>query len=108
MVSEIKNDIDDLMERYHATFQEQYEVSKIPFPKPGLRSILYNLLSNALKYHSPSRPLLIQVRTYRKENKVVLELEDNGRGMNKQQREKLFTHFMRFHTEVEGNGVICL
>ena len=105
LVSEIKNDIDDLIVRYQAIFQEQYEVSKIPFPKPGLRSIHYNLISNALKYHSPSRSLLIQVRTYRKKNQVVLEVEDNGRGMNKQQREKLFTHFLRFHPDVEGNGV---
>jgi signal transduction histidine kinase len=76
------------------------------FSEKNLRSVVYNLLSNALKYRHPDRTPVVQV-TYRAEAKYqVLEVQDNGLGLDlKQGQEKLFAMFQRLHTHVEGSGV---
>ena len=71
----------------------------------NLRSIIYNLLSNALKYCHPDRVPDVQLRAARRDDHVILEVQDNGLGLTPPQQEKLFGIFRRFHTHVEGTGV---
>ncbi|UOQ68566.1 PAS domain-containing protein [Hymenobacter volaticus] len=77
----------------------------VRFSPKNLRSILYNLLSNAFKYHSPDRPPRIQVHGRRADNSIVLEVHDNGLGLSEQQQSKLFQLYQRLHSHVEGSGV---
>ncbi|TGD83024.1 sensor histidine kinase [Hymenobacter wooponensis] len=77
------------------------------FAEKNLRSIVYNLLSNALKYRHPKRPPVVQVRCYRAGGYHVLSVQDNGLGLNLglEQEQKLFGLFQRLHDHVEGSGV---
>lgn len=77
----------------------------ISFSEKNLRSVVYNLLSNALKYHAPHRPPRISLRARREEGWVVLEVQDNGLGITPDNQEQLFTMFQRFHDHVPGSGV---
>ncbi|QNH63947.1 PAS domain-containing sensor histidine kinase [Hymenobacter sediminicola] len=77
----------------------------IRFAPKNLRSIIYNLLSNALKYRHPERPPLVQLRCYRASDTLVLEVQDNGLGVDKVQQARLFGLFQRLHTHVEGSGM---
>ncbi|WP_303310190.1 ATP-binding protein [Hymenobacter sp. BT730] len=77
----------------------------ISFSEKNLRSVVYNLLSNALKYHAPSRPPRIQLRAYREADLVVLQVQDNGLGITPDNQGQLFTMFQRFHDHVPGSGV---
>ena len=77
----------------------------VRFSPKNLRSILYNLLSNAFKYHSPDRLPRVQVHAHRAGNSIVLEVHDNGLGLNEQQQSKLFKLYQRLHSHVEGSGV---
>ena len=43
--------------------------------------MVYNLLSNALKYRHPDREPLVRVHSYFEGKYVVLEVQDNGLGM---------------------------
>ena len=76
------------------------------FSEKNLRSVVYNLLSNALKYRHPDRVPEVRV-AYRPEAKYqVLEVQDNGLGLDLTQgQEKLFAMFQRLHTHVEGSGI---
>ncbi|RZK34420.1 MAG: ATP-binding protein, partial [Hymenobacter sp.] len=72
----------------------------------NLRSILYNLLSNALKYRHPSRPPQVRVAcTPDKDGQLVLQVQDNGLGVSEWQQARLFQLFQRLHTHVEGSGL---
>lgn len=82
-----------------------FQVSTISFSRKNFRSILYNLISNAIKYHAPDRPGVIEVNTFAENNVMVLQIKDNGLGMSKRQQEKLYTMFKRFHDHVEGTGI---
>ena len=71
----------------------------------NLRSVVYNLLSNALKYRHPARPPAIGLRAARTAQAVVLTVQDNGLGLTAPQQTQLFTLFRRLHDHVEGTGV---
>lgn len=51
-------------------------------PQKYLSSIFHNLISNAIHYHSPERPLSIKLLTQAKKNKIVLTVQDNGQGID--------------------------
>jgi signal transduction histidine kinase len=79
----------------------------LPYVRSSLRTVLFNLLSNSLKYHQPGRPLRVQVRTYEEPSGPVLEVQDNGLGIDLARHgDELFHLFRRFHPEAcEGTGV---
>ncbi len=75
------------------------------FSEKNLRSIIYNLLSNALKYRHPGRPPHIRVACTAEGNELVLIVQDNGLGVSAQQQARLFQLFQRLHSHVEGSGL---
>jgi signal transduction histidine kinase len=75
------------------------------FAEKNLRSIIYNLLSNGLKYRHPDRVPQLQVRCYNTGRYTVLAVQDNGLGLNASQQQRVFGLFQRLHDHVEGTGV---
>lgn len=71
-----------------------------------IQSIFYNLLSNAIKFRSPERKLKVIATSSLQDDKVVLEIMDNGLGFDTElHKEKLFKLYKRFHTHVQGRGL---
>ena len=69
-------------------------------------SILYNLISNAIKYRSPDRKPHLKISSHRTNNTVSISLEDNGLGLDlEKHKEKLFGLYKRFHTHTDGRGL---
>ncbi|MGV3502883.1 MAG: sensor histidine kinase [Adhaeribacter sp.] len=81
------------------------EVPPIFFSEKNLRSILFNLLSNALKYRAPGRPPRVEVGYAETAGYQVILVQDNGLGMDLTKNNKLFTMFNRLHDHVEGSGI---
>ena len=57
------------------------DVAAVPtvlFSEQNLRSVVFNLLSNALKYRDSGRPPHVRVRGRFEAEFMVLEVEDNG------------------------------
>lgn len=77
----------------------------VHFSEKNLRSVVYNLLSNSIKYHSPQRVPEINIYCKRIPNYQVLTIKDNGLGMENGRLSQLFTMFKRFHDHVEGTGI---
>ncbi|RYZ35699.1 MAG: HAMP domain-containing histidine kinase, partial [Sphingobacteriales bacterium] len=75
------------------------------FPKKNFKSMLYNLVSNAIKYRSPDRTPEVLVKLHKTGGKIVLSVSDNGLGIPAESQNKLFTMFKRFHDHVEGSGL---
>jgi PAS domain S-box-containing protein len=78
---------------------------QVAFAPKNLRSIVYNLLSNALKYRHPARPPVVALRCRSIGDTVVLEVQDNGLGLTEVQQSQLFGLFQRLHTHVAGTGI---
>jgi ligand-binding sensor domain-containing protein/signal transduction histidine kinase len=74
--------------------------------KPYLDSILYNLISNAIKYRHPSRTPVIHIKTEKIDKGICVSVTDNGLGVDLRQfGDKIFTLNQRFHLHVEGKGM---
>ncbi|EJF10963.1 MULTISPECIES: ATP-binding protein [Pontibacter] len=81
------------------------QVYQLKFSRKNFRSILYNLISNAIKFQAPDRDCLITLSTRLQGSSVLLSIKDNGLGVNSRQQQQLFTMFKRFHDHVEGTGI---
>ncbi|MDO9052216.1 MAG: ATP-binding protein [Methylotenera sp.] len=71
-----------------------------------LLQVILNLLSNALKYGPVSS--VVQLNAYRRDDIIVIEVQDSGAGIPITLRERLFTPFDRLgaeNTKVEGTGL---
>jgi light-regulated signal transduction histidine kinase (bacteriophytochrome) len=73
-----------------------------------LRTVLVNLISNALKFTRPRQEAKIEIRSLPGENsEVVIFVRDNGVGFDTTYADKLFGVFQRLHhaDEFEGTGI---
>ena len=77
----------------------------VHFLEKNLRSLLYNLLSNALKYCDPARPPHVRLRAVPEGSHIRLTVQDNGLGISLAGQRKLFGLFERLHSHVEGSGI---
>jgi PAS domain S-box-containing protein len=103
---EVRLDLETAIEDSGAKLDVNFsQCSTICFSKKNLRSVIYNLVSNAIKYHSPEREPLVRVFSKMEQDFCVLTVEDNGLGMDLSQESKVFAMFKRLHDHVEGSGV---
>lgn len=71
-----------------------------------LESIILNLLTNALKYKSPFRPLLINISAMVNNNHVTIVVKDNGSGIDlKIHGNKIFGMYKTFHGNRDARGI---
>ncbi len=71
-----------------------------------LESIITNLVTNAIKYRSPDRQCHVKIRATCKEEKVALEIEDNGIGIDLSKHgRQLFGLYSTFHGNSDAHGV---
>lgn len=79
---------------------------KVTFNPAYMQSILLNFLSNALRYSHPERKPEIGVRGYFQEGQWVLEVRDNGIGIDlKRHGKKLFGLYKTFAKRGDSRGV---
>ncbi len=66
--------------------------------------IIINLITNARQalVAGESEPNILNIRTYRSNDNVVIEVSDNGVGISAENMAKMFTH--GFTTKKEGHG----
>lgn len=57
--------------------------------------VLRNLIGNAIKYKSPKRPLKIKIEVKDKTDEWILSVSDNGKGIRKENQEKIFKLFYK-------------
>jgi signal transduction histidine kinase len=70
--------------------------------------VFSNLLDNALKYHSPDRPLVVHIYSEEFDEGIRYCVEDNGIGIPRDQQEKIWEIFHRLNpddTQGEGLGL---
>jgi signal transduction histidine kinase len=72
----------------------------------SLEQIFGNLFDNAVKYRRNDRPLAIRVRIAEERARVSVSVEDNGRGIAEQDRERVFDLFRRAGAQDQpGEGI---
>lgn len=71
-----------------------------------LESILYNLISNAIRYSHLERHPTINIDCYVENKKTVLKISDNGIGIDlKKNGHKIFGMYKKFSTHKDSKGI---
>lgn len=88
----IINDIpDDLMVNYNPAY---------------LQSVLYNLISNAIRYRHSDRKPIITLKWIEENNQNALEVSDNGIGIDLiKNGDKIFGMYKTFSSNVDSKGI---
>jgi signal transduction histidine kinase len=83
------------------------KVSALVSDRLALEQIFGNLLDNAVKYRSPARPLKIEIRAREdRGRRILVEVQDNGRGIARQDHERVFDLFRRSGAQDQpGEGI---
>lgn len=118
--SEIKSinvDLKECLEKILITFDAQIqsynaqivmdfeEVPILYYPTKYIDSILTNLISNAIKYQSPHRELIIEVKTKLIDDHIVLSVSDNGLGIDlNRHKDAMFKIRKVFHNHPDAKG----
>ncbi|GGF12615.1 PAS domain S-box protein [Hymenobacter cavernae] len=108
VIEDVRQDLQPLIVQTGA--HVEVDVAACPsvlFSPKNLRSVIYNLLSNALKYHHPERPPRVRIYCHPapESQEFVLYVQDNGLGIRESRYPELFAMFRRLHNHVEGSGI---
>lgn len=72
-------------------------------------NLINNLIDNAIKYSKENTPVYVKITTQSNGKNLVIRVEDNGIGMNKETQKRVFERFYRAHTgnihNVKGFGL---
>lgn len=71
-----------------------------------LESILYNLISNAIRYKHTDRKPIITIKLYKEKHKDVIEISDNGIGIDLVKNgDKVFGMYKTFSNNTDARGI---
>lgn len=101
----VLNDIDKTTE--HKTEIKIGTLHKLKGDYSLFHHVMFNLISNAIKYSSKKEHPLIEISSEEKNSEIIFSVKDNGVGFDMRYAHKLFGVFQRLHKtkDFEGTGV---
>lgn len=94
---------ENLIQDHDVKVEIEENLPKISVDSKAIAEIVYNLLDNAVKY-SP-RNSTIEIKIGRIDDKIRFSVEDEGKGIAKAEREKVFQKFYRADKTTKGFGM---
>jgi len=104
IIANIEWSLESRIKQTGTVVTKNLEVKHVFFSKKNLRSILFNLVANAIKFTSGSSPL-IHISLVKDNDHVKLTVNDNGIGIAENQVDLIFSMYGRINKEMEGQGI---
>ena len=105
ILEDVRLTMNDIIIESGAKIKSEINVSQITFNRRKLRSVIYNLVNNGIKFKSPDRKPEIFIKTESDGNHIILSITDNGIGIEENMRDKIFSKYFRVENEIEGSGI---
>jgi len=98
------------------SFQELPNFKKITFKKEIqteldfhsewilINAILQNLIENSIKYSRKDAPY-VEIKIYKDNTELILNVSDNGQGIQLDQQDRIFEMFYRASNKANGTGL---
>lgn len=104
IIKNIEWSLEDKIKRSGTRIISNLNIKELKFSKKNFRSILFNLISNSIKFRGFEPPVIHIVSTKEKNN-ILLSIKDNGIGISKTDSDRIFEMYGRLHRDVEGDGI---
>lgn len=104
LLNNIQWSLEDKIQASGASIIRNIEVKTILFSKKNLRSILFNMIANSLKFKRDMAPV-VHIHTSKENGMVKLSVQDNGKGIHKGSLNKIFDMYGRLNQDIEGSGI---
>ncbi len=106
VLDEIINELKYFGDAEKVTLTRQLDLPNIQCDPKRLKIVMSNLITNCLKYHNYDQPNpFINVKAYKKNSQVIIEVEDNGLGIKPELLNNIFDMFFRASDKSEGSGL---
>ena len=106
LIKDIESDLDDSITQASATITYG-DLGTVEGDKTLVRQLLLNLFANAIKYSRDGQPPKIKVSTKTLKSGFVIEVRDNGMGIEAEYLDVIFNPFTRLgnNNERKGSGI---
>ena len=112
ILEKVKGRVSNALSRTRAEiFSDFSEVPSVAYIPSYMESILFNLITNALKYRHPDRSPVIEIYSIMEDDNPCLMVKDNGLGIDLEKfGGRIFNIYETFHnhTNAEGVGLFIL
>ena len=106
LVEQVINTHKHMPEASHIEFAMHIGVHRVFTDPRRLEIVLNNLVSNAIKYHDPTKgKKSITINTYSKNDKVIIDVTDNGIGIDIKDKTKIFEMYYMSRNQEKGTGL---
>jgi len=105
ILEDVRLTLSDNITAAHAKITSKIGISEITFSRRKLRTILYNLINNAIKFKAANRDPAIVVTTTKENNFIVISVKDNGIGIDESKFDAIFSKYYRLENAIEGSGI---
>ena len=105
ILEDVRLTLSDNIIAANAKITSEINISEITFSRRKLRTIIYNLINNAIKFKSPERQPEILVTTKKEKDCVIISIKDNGLGIDESKFDVIFSKYYRLENAIEGSGI---
>ncbi len=106
LIASVVDTLSKLRDESGAVIEIEAPLPKLNHDRLAIDQIFSNLLENALKYLRPGVAGRIVVRGSARNGRAIFEVEDNGRGIEEKDRERIFELFRRSGVpDKRGEGI---
>jgi two-component system, OmpR family, phosphate regulon sensor histidine kinase PhoR len=105
ILEDVRLTLSDNIIAANAIISSEINISEITFSRRKLRTIIYNLINNAIKFKAAERQPKIIVTTNKENDFVVISVKDNGIGIDESKFDAIFSKYYRLENAIEGSGI---
>lgn len=106
LVNDIKSQHSFFADGQRVNFLSELEVWELKCNIADIKVVFNNLISNAVKYADFNKPeQWIRVKSYRKDQQCIIEIEDNGLGIKPDQNENIFKKYFKSGINKKSMGL---
>jgi two-component system, OmpR family, phosphate regulon sensor histidine kinase PhoR len=105
ILEDVRLTLNDNIIAANAIIKSEINASEITFSRRQLRTIIYNLINNAIKFKATERQPKIIVTTNKENDFIVISVKDNGIGIDESKFDAIFSKYYRLENAIEGSGI---
>ena len=105
ILEDVRLTLSDNIIAANAIITSEINISEITFSRRKLRTIIYNLINNAIKFKATERQPEIIVTTNQENDFIVISVKDNGIGIDESKFDAIFSKYYRVENAIEGSGI---